>query len=321
MRPLAAMPAAKFGTRAFLDIRQRLVETPRRIQEQKPLKVGKRSRRKSVEPPAPSPAPVLLSRRWVNDVMQAVRLMFDWAMLHELVPDDRAAALRVVKPLKPGESRARETPRRKPVKPSVVRATLPYLTAEVADLVMFIRWTGCRPSEASGMRWCRIRDRDKPVWRYVPRRHKTSHRGKQRHIPIGPKARGIIEAHAAGRGSRDYVFTPTRSLRRIEPVDGVLPMKQAKASPLVGERFTKDALRIAIRRAVDRANKERAKSGEAPLPYWTPYQLRYLRLREIRKRGGLEAAQATAGHSDAVMTDHYAPANWGRAARAALATG
>jgi integrase len=321
MRPLATMPAAKFGTRAFLDVRQRLVETPRYVQDRKPPKVGKRGRRKPAEPPAPPRAPVLLSRRWVNDVMQAVRAMFDWAVLHELVPDDRAAALRVVKRLKAGESQARETPPRKPVKRAVLLATLPYLTAEVADLVLFIRWTGCRPSEAMGMRWCRIRDRDKPVWRYVPRRHKTSHRGKQRHIPIGPKARAIIEAHAVGRDPRDFVFTPQRSLRRVEPVDGVLPMKQAKASPLVGERFTKDALRIAVRRAVDRANKARAKVGEPPLPHWTPYQLRYLRLREIRKRGGLEATQATAGHSDAVMTDHYAPANWGRAARAALASG
>jgi len=321
MRPLATMPAAKFGTRAFLDVRQRLVATPRQLQEKKPPKVGKRSRRAKVEPPALPPVPVLLSRRWVNDVMQAVRAMFDWAVLHELVPDDRAAALRVVKPLKPGESTARETPRRKPVKRAVLQATLPYLTAEVADLVLFIRWTGCRPSEAMGMRWGRIRDREKPVWRYVPKHHKTAHRGKQRHIAIGPKARVIIDARAAGCGPRDYVFSPARSVRRVEPMDGVLPMRQAKASPHVGERFTKDSLRIAVRRAVARANKARAKVGEAPLPYWTPYQLRYLRLREIRKAAGLEAAQATAGHSEAAMTDHYAPANWGRAARAALATG
>ena len=101
---------------------------------------------------------------------------------------------------------------------------------------------------------------------------------------------------------------------------GVLPLRQAKTSPLVGDWFTKDALRIAVRRAVPRANKEREKLGEAPLPYWTPYQLRYLRLREIRTAGGREAAQAIAGHSEATMTDHYAPANWSRAARAALAT-
>ena len=319
MRPLAAMQAAKFGTRAYLEVRQRLIETPRIVQPRKCDKPSeKQSRRKKVPQ---SQAVVMLSRRWINDVMQAVRLMFDWAVLNELVPDDRAAALKVVKPLKPGESTARETRRRKPVRPSVVRATLPYLTPEVADLVLFIRWTGCRPSEAAGMRLYRIRDRDRPVWRYVPKKHKTSHRGKQRHIAIGPKARAIVEAHVTGRDSRDYVFTPQRSVRRVELVDGVLPMKQAKPSPRVGSRFTKDAIRIAVRRAVERANKERKKTGEPPLPYWTPYQLRYLRLRESRKAGGREAAQAIAGHSEATMTDHYAPANWGRAARAALATG
>jgi len=253
--------------------------------------------------------------------MQAVRQMFDWAVLQELVPDDRVGALRVVKPLRVGESKAREIPRRKPVRASVVNATLPYLTPEVADLVLFIRWTGCRPSEAASLRWCRIRDREKRVWRFVPKRHKTAHRGKQRHIAIGPKARAIVEAHAAGRNPRDYVFTPQRSVRRVHAVDGVLPMKQPRPSPRVGRRFTKDALRIAIRRAVGKANEQREKSGETPLPCWTPYQLRYLRLREIRKAAGLEAAQATAGHSEAAMTDHYAPPNWGPAARAALASG
>jgi integrase len=320
MRPLATMPAAKFGTRAFLDVRQRLIATPRRVQEKKSKPPGKRRRRKLEEQKPPAP-PVLLSRRWINDVMQAVRLMFDWAVLHELVPDDRAGALAVVKALKAGESKARETPRRKPVKPSVVRATLPHLTAEVADLVLFIRWTGCRPGEAMGMRWGRILDRDKPVWRFAPARHKTAHLGKQRHVPIGRKARAILEARESSRDPRDYVFKPERSLRRVEPADGVLPMRLAKASPQVGERFTKGALRLAIRRAVARANKVRKKSGEPPLPHWVPYQLRYLRLREIRKSHGLEASQATAGHSDSVMTNHYAPANWDMAARAARATG
>jgi len=171
------------------------------------------------------------------------------------------------------------------------------------------------------MRWCRIRDRGKPVWRFVPKRHKTAHRGKQRHIAIGPKARTIVEAHTAGRDPREYVFTPRRSVRRVQAVDGVLLMKQAKPSPRVGRKFTKDSLRIAIRRAVLKANEHREASGEPPLPHWTPYQLRYLRLREIRKFGGREAARAIAGHSQAAMTDHYAPPSWGKASRAALATG
>jgi hypothetical protein len=59
--------------------------------------------------------------------------------------------------------------------------------------------------------------------------------------------------------------------------------------------------------------------GEPPLPDWIPHQLRRLRLREIRTSAGLAAAQASAGHSEAAMTDHDAPPKCGSAARAALA--
>ena len=74
-------------------------------------------------------------------------------------------------------------------------------------------------------------------------------------------------------------------------------------------------------RAIAKANKAAEATGEPPLAHWTPYQLRYTRLREIRKQNGREAARATAGHSRATMTDHYAPANWGRAAKAAQRSG
>lgn len=307
LRPLAMLPAATFGTRAFLEARQRLIDTPMP------------PRRKPAEDAPPEPAK-RMSRRYVNDVMQAVRQMFDWGVLHELVPDDRAAALRIVKPLQMHESKARETAPRKPVRPSVVRATLPYLTPEVADLVWFIRLTGCRPSEARRMKLCRIRDRDKPVWRYVPKRHKTAHRGKQRHIAIGPQAQAIIEAHTAGRSPTDYVFTPQRSVPPRKGKPGTIPMKARKPSPRVGRMFKKDAINRAVHRAIVKANDDEERQGP-PVPHWTPYQLRYTRLREIRKAAGREAAQAIAGHSTATMTDHYAPANWGRAARAAHRTG
>jgi integrase len=307
LRPLAMLPAATFGTRAFLEARQRLIDTPMP------------SRRKPREDELPEP-PKRMSRRYINDVMQAVRQMFDWGVLHELVPDDRAAALRIVKPLQMGESKARETAPRKPVRPSVVRATLPYLTAEVADLIWFVRLTGCRPSEARRMKLCRIRDRDKPVWRYVPKRHKTAHRGKQRHIAIGPQAQAIVLAHTAGRSPTDYVFTPQRSVPPRKAKPGTIPMQPRQPSPRVGRMFKKDAINRAVHRAIVKANDDEDRNGP-PVPHWTPYQLRYTRLREIRKAAGREAAQAIAGHSTATMTDHYAPANWGRAARAAQRSG
>jgi integrase len=79
--------------------------------------------------------------------------------------------------------------------------------------------------------------------------------------------------------------------------------------------FTKDSILRAVTRAIEKANKARAAEGLKPLPHWTPYQLRYTRLREGRKHGGRETAQGLGGHSRATMTDHYAPANWDRVAR------
>ena len=300
IRPFAAMPVAAFGSRALVEVQRHLV---------------------SGMATSSGPDRKPLSRRYINDVIGRVRQLFHWGVLNELVPDDRVKALEIVPTLAKGQTAARDNPGRKPVKPSIVQATLPYMTQEVADLIWFIRLTGCRPSEAGRMKFCRIRDRNKPVWRYVPSRHKTSHRGKQRHIAIGPKAQTIVSAHAAGRSDHDYVFTPQRSVPARTPRAGVLSLDPRKPSLRAGKRFNKDAILRAVTRAIIKANKARAEEGLPPLPHWTPYQLRYTRLREIRKRGGREAAQAVAGHSRATMTDHYAPANWSKATRAALTSG
>lgn len=308
VRPLAAMPASAFGSRALAQVQRQLIETPMP------------TRRKVKEGEAPPPEKHR-SRRYVNDVIGRVRQMFHWGVLEELVPDDRVKALEIVPTIVRGQTKARETKKRKPVRPSIVRATLPYLTPEVADLIRFIRLTGCRPSEAARMKLSRIRDRDREVWRYVPRKHKTAHHGKQRHIAIGPKAQVIILAHTAGRSATDYVFTPARSVPPRQVRDGVIFIEPTKASPLVGRRFTKDVIRRAVGRAIARANKAREKNGEPPLPSWTPYQLRYTRTKEARARGGRETARAVAGHSRATMTDHYAPENWGKAARFAAKHG
>ena len=307
-RPFATMSVRDFGSRALLDAQRLLIETPIPPRKQ-------RGRPKSATKPE------FRTRRYINDVVGRVRQMFHWGVLRELVPDDRVKALEIVPALTYGNSRAKESKARKPVRPSVVKATLPHLTAEMADLVWFMRLTGCRPSEAACMKLCRIRDRDKAVWRYVPRHHKTSHKGKQRHIPIGPKAQAIVLAHTAGRDPREYVFTPQRSVPPRKPRDGVIHMEPRQPSPRVGSMFKKDAILRAVTRAVLRANKAAEDMGQPPLFHWTPYQLRYTRLREIRKQEGREAARATAGHSRATMTDHYAPANWGHAAKAAKRSG
>jgi integrase len=300
IRPLAALSVAEFGSRALVEVQQHLVNG-------------------TFATVSGSGKP--LSRRYINDVVKRVRQMFRWGVLRELVPDDRMKALEAVPSLARGQTTARETRVRKPVKPSVVKATLPYMTQEVADLIWFMRLTGCRPSEAARMKLCRIRDQNKPAWRYVPKRHKNAHRGHQRHIAIGPQAQAIVLAHTVGRSDREYVFTPERSVPPRKPCNGVLSLQPRKPSPRAGKRFDRNAITRAVARAIAKANKARAEEGLPLLPHWTPYQLRYTRLREIRRAGGREAAQAIAGHSHATMTDHYAPANWGKAARAAIRNG
>jgi integrase len=295
LRPVAAMPAKDFGPRAIQDVRRRLVDTP--ILRKRRLPDG----RETTEA-------IPRSRRYVNDTIGRVRQLFNWAVGLELIPPERAYALSRVRALPLGQGR--ETDRRTEVTAEVVNATLPHLTDEARALVLFIRWTGCRPSEAARLRMTDIHDVDRPIWRYRPPMHKTAHRGQFRDVPIGPQARAILESHAAGRAADEYVFDPRRSLARVVSNGATIKLRR-KPSARVGNLFTSNAIRVAIQRA----------AAAAGVPAWTPYQLRYLRLREIRRDYGPEAARATAGHTRDTMTAHYAPPSWEAAAGAAAASG
>jgi hypothetical protein len=133
-----------------------------------------------------------------------------------------------------------------------------------------------------------------------------------------PQAREIVAPRLDGRDPKDYVFTPQRSVR-TQLRDGKI--KVWTISHRVGRRFTVGVVRVAVRRAVDKANAAARENRLPEIANWTPYQLRYLRLREVRRRGGREEARSIAGHARATMTDHYAPAGWGKAVRAALRDG
>ena len=295
LRSVAAMPAKDFGPRALQDVRRRLVDAP--FLRKRRLPDGSKTF-----------DAIPRSRRYVNDTVGRIRQLFNWAVGLELVPPERAYALSRVRALPVGLGR--ETERRTEVSAEIVAATLPHLTDEVRALVQFIRWTACRPSEACRLRLCDVHDRDRGTWRYRPPMHKTAHRGQYRDVPIGAQARAILEAHADGRGSDEFVFDPRRSLARIA-TDGPTIKLRRKPSSRVGTMFTSNVLRVAIQRA----------AAAAGVPAWTAYQLRYLRLREIRRDYGPEAARATAGHTRDTMTAHYAPPSWEAAAGAAAASG
>jgi hypothetical protein len=76
-----------------------------------------------------------LARSTINSQIARIRLMFKWAVAEQLVPIAVYSALETLPGLREGRSAAREPAPILPIDDSVVDATLPHLSAVVADKV------------------------------------------------------------------------------------------------------------------------------------------------------------------------------------------
>lgn len=296
LREVRTLPAREFGPRRLIEVRASFAAVP----------TVYRNKKGQVTVTKPK------TRRYVNDTIGRIVQMFSWAATMEIVPGDKPAALREVKPLRSGEMpMISETPRRKAVDDGRVEAVLAHLKPPLRALVRFIRLTGCRPGEAARLRLADVHDRDRPVWRYVPPQHKNAWRGHTKHIAIGPQAQAVVLGALAGRGESAIVFDPKLAVPDRQGNAATIPMVPRKASSRVGDHYATTSIRHAVVRAC-----EKAKCVE-----WFPYLLRYARSGEVRKEHGREAAAATLGDRTAAMADHYAPPDWSAAAEAALKSG
>jgi integrase len=262
-----------------------------------------------------------LSRPYINSAIGKITRVFKWAVAEELLPASVHDALAKVEGLRKGRTQAREPEPIGPVSDEVVDATLPYLPPVAADMVRFHRLVGARPTEV-----CLIRpvdlDRTGEVWCYTPESHKTEHHDRQRKIFIGPKAQEILLPYLL-RNEEAYCFSPRDSERkrltgrheaRKTPLEyGNRPGTNRKRKPKrrAGEHYNKDSYNRAIRRAVDKANKDR--DDKDKLPYWRPNQLRHAVATTLRKQFGIEAAQTVLGHADLNVTEIYAERDFGLA--------
>lgn len=296
LRPVAAVPARQFGPRQLLEVREMFAAG----------RVIRRNKKGEVVVDKPR------TRRYVNDTMQRIVALFSWAAVREMVPGDKPAALREVKPLRPGEiATVVDTPPREAVDDDRLEAALDHLQPPMRALVQFCRLTGCRPSEAASLKLCHVHDRDQPVWRYSPPRHKNAWRGHGRHIPIGPAAQAVVVEALGDRGDDAHVFDP-RSAVPIRPrKDGTIRFQPPATSGRVRDRYDSASIRRAISRACEKAGCES----------WFPYLLRYARNQEIRRLHGPEAAAANLGDRSPQMLNRYAPPGWEAAVEAALKTG
>jgi integrase len=182
------------------------------------------------------------------------------------------------------------------------------------DMVQLQLLTGARPGEICNLRACDI-DMSGKVWLHKPRYHKTAHRGHERTIPIGPRGQEIVRRRLKPN-TQVPLFSPQDTLHekwerdRRERKTKIYPFEQKrkKGRPrrIESDKYSPVAYAIAVRRAIIKANKQRAEQELSPIPHWHPHQLRHTKATEIRREAGLDAARAVLGHRSPQVTEVYA---------------
>jgi len=247
-----------------------------------------------------------LAQQTINGRIRRVKQVFDWGVSEELVSVSVSQALRTVHGLRIGKTAARAPEPKGPVSVPAVNAIKPFLTSPVWAMIQFMLFTGCRPSEAVALKWSEI-NTTKAVWTYCPKHHKTTHKGKNRIIVIGPHGQQVLNGIREMSRS-DFVFDPQVGFEEfVRKAYG----DKAKARK-VGNCYTKHGLNTAVRNACDKAK----------IPRWSPGQLRKTRATQARRDGDLETAQQILGHSSKQTTErHYADVDLSRAEANALLFG
>ncbi|PCJ55914.1 MAG: hypothetical protein COA73_13210 [Candidatus Hydrogenedentota bacterium] len=243
------------------------------------------------------------SRTYTNSQVRMIRRMFRWGVEEELVAPEVYQALSAVEGLKAGRSDARETAKVLPVPMLDVEAALPYLSSPVRALTQLQLLTASRGGELLGLRLVDI-DMREDIWKAHLNDHKTAHKGLERVLRFGPKAKVILRPFMDNRALDAYLFSPKEAEdERHNMAQTHRRPNQAVDTPktnrTLGERYTPHSYRRAIERACVKAK----------VPNWTPHRLRHTAATTIRAEFGLEAAQVVLGHATADVTQTYAERN------------
>lgn len=251
----ANTPVNRFGPKALRAIQRRLAKTP--------VKQSAGCFRDHSDPPC-------LSRSEVNRRMNTIRQMFRWGVSEELVPTTVLQSLEAVSGLRVSEGR--ETSPRIPADPRAVGATVTALqqagSEHIANIILLIRWTGCRPSEVCGLTASEVCETLDGLELRIQAHKTMKHTNADRVVSLNQEAAQIVR-EALGQGRS---IDPSRHL------------------------FTNDAGKPITQSGLYQAVKRSAKV--AGVAHWTPYQLRHLAAIEMLEAGASEAEAAAAiGHT------------------------
>lgn len=261
-------------------------------------------------------------RTRINKQVGRIRRCWKWGASKEIVTADAWVALGTLEGLRKNRSPAKETAPVRPVEEADYQGTLPHLMPTPRAMVQLQRAAGLRPCEVRLLVPADL-DTSGDLWLYKPDEHKMAHLGITKAIPLPPSARAIIEPRLAGRGPRDYLFTPAEAreewyaARRARRTCPLYPSEKPRRSPPAKHkkkwttRFSSYGYAQCVRKACRRAG----------VTAWTPNQLRHSFGTEVRERFGLEVAQVLLGHKNAKTTEIYAEAALAKGKQAAKEMG
>jgi integrase len=227
-----------------------------------------------------------LARTTINKNLKKLQRIVRYGVAEEVVPPGCQVAVEAVQTLRGGLPGVREVPRVQPVSRERVLDTLPFLRPVPRGIIQLLLTTGARPGEICKMRMRDI-DRSGAVWKYIPEKHKTQWRGRERVIPLGPAAQAALSPWLSADPEK-YLFAVSR----------------------LGKPYSVDALHHQVQRAC----------LQHGIPVWNPRQIRKLVAQYLRDQIGLEAAQSVLGHSTPQLTaEIYAARTWEQAIKASKA--
>ena len=207
-----------------------------------------------------------LCRDFINKSIDRIRRIFSHAVENELIPAAVLVGLQTVKSLEAGRTAAVDYAPRKALPREQIDAVRELVNQRTKDLMDLALLCGARPGELCGLTGEMI-DQTEDVWVAELKDHKTAHQGKSRSLVFGPRAQEILKRYIT-RDQKRRLFTIQR------------------------KTFSEN-----IRRACVKL--------ELPVK-WTAHWLRHCSGTGIRKSHGLDATQATLGHSSRSTTERYA---------------
>jgi integrase len=249
----------------------------------------------------------------IRQRMGLVRRMVAWGVENEMLPADALQRIEAVSGLRAGRDGVKPSRKVAPAPQEHIEAILPHLNLTVRAMVALQALTGMRPGEVCAMTTGQI-DRNANPWIYQPARHKTLDLGKDRMIPLGPRAQELLMPWLKADPEAP-LFSPREAVAREFANRGRNGerARKPKASPKRQPRdqYDKNSYKAAVARACVRAG----------IPVFRPNRIRHSFGTRVRRDYGLEAAQVLLGHSKADVTQLYAECNQALARDVALKIG